>query len=290
MKKIILFILIITIGCNPREKISINSTFVFNEASIHYKVDGDGEPVLFIHGGYLDLSMWDSQIDDLTKAGFQVIRYSDISHGKTESVKEEILGCEIAKRLIDELGIKKINLVGLSWGAMLAADYALTYPENIDRMILVSPGLNGWQYFVDSLAAQNAQEGYKALERGDTLSYAESFQRNWTDGPRREKSKVNAKVREKIGSMIRSNLRSHGGKNWSKLQSPPAIERLEEISCPTLLVVGEYDVLNIPLTADLLSKRIQNTQTYEMKSVEHTLNMENPKEFNRIVIEFLKEK
>ena len=85
MKRIILFILITIFACKPGEKSAIDSYLKVGNARIHYKVNGDGEPVLFIHGGYLDLSMWDSQIEDLSKAGFHVIRYSDIGHGKTES-------------------------------------------------------------------------------------------------------------------------------------------------------------------------------------------------------------
>ena len=85
MKRIILFILVTIFACNPGKKLAIDSSFNVHKAKIHYKVNGDGEPVLFIHGGYLDLSMWDSQIEDLSKAGFQIIRYSDIGHGKTES-------------------------------------------------------------------------------------------------------------------------------------------------------------------------------------------------------------
>jgi pimeloyl-ACP methyl ester carboxylesterase len=68
------------------------------------------------------------------------------------------------------------------------------------------------------------------------------------------------------------------------------MERLKEISCPALVVVGEHDVLDIKKIVELLSKKIHNSQTYEIKGAAHTLNMEKPKEFNELVIEFLKKK
>lgn len=282
----IIFLLLIALIYNPGDRNIQNSVLDIGGAQIHYKVDGAGEAVLFLHGGYLDLSMWDCQTDDLVHAGYQVVRYSDIGHGKTESGEENIFGYKIANRLMDELGIEKIHVIGLSWGAMTAVDLAMAYPKKTERLILVSPGLNGWQYFADSLAAENHHEGTVALEQGDTLRFIEAFQKNWTDGPRRASSQVNAGVRKKIGSMILNNLRKHSGSSWSKLRSPSSIH-LEKINCPVLVVHGEHDVLDIHQIVDLLSEKIPEVQTVELKGVAHTLNMENPKEFNELIIEFL---
>jgi 3-oxoadipate enol-lactonase len=276
---------------NPLPSATSDSTekrLSYEKANIHYRVSGEGEPVLLLHGGFLDLSMWDSQIDALIKAGFRVIRYSDIGHGKTESGTKQLLGCAIAKALLDTLGIQTINIVGLSWGARIAMDFALTYPEKMKRLVLVSPGLNGWNWGLDTLAGKNNEAMFKAMNSNDTLMIVEAFQRNWTDGPRRDKTKVNAAVRQTIAAMITNNLRRHWGEQWSREQRPPSGERLEKITCPTLLVKGECDVLDIIAIVDLLSKKLPDSRTVEIKGVAHTLTMEKPEEFNKAAIDFLK--
>jgi 3-oxoadipate enol-lactonase len=260
----------------------------YDSAKIHYEVRGQGEPLLLIHGGFLDLSMWDSQIDDLVKAGYQVIRYSDIGHGKTQQGNKEIVGCAIAKKLLDTLKVKKVTIVGLSWGAMEAMDFALTYPERMNRLVLVSPGLNGAKRGIDSLVTKNTEEMFKAVQRGDTLMVAEEFMRSWAYGPRRDKSLVNEDVRNKIKAIILKNLHRHWGGQWATLQNPPAIERLAEIKSPTLLVLGEHDVLDINKNVEIISGKIPNSKIYNMKGVAHMLPMEKPVEFNTLLIKYLK--
>lgn len=283
-----LLIGLIISACQFRDSNTINSFLEIDTAKIHYETTGEGEPLLFIHGGYLDLSMWDAQVDELTNAGFQVIRYSDIGHGKTISGNEKLFGHEIALRLIDKLEIDKINVVGLSWGAMIATDFSLEYPEKIERLILVSPGLHGWQqYFADSLAAENYNKRIEAQEQGDTLRFIEAFQKNWTDGPRRDASRVDPQVRKKIGSMILNNLQNHPEQSRSELQLPPAIERLQKINCPVLVVKGEHDVLDIHQITELLSDKIPDVQTVEIQGAGHTLTMEKPMEFNELIIKFI---
>ncbi|MDH3651852.1 MAG: alpha/beta hydrolase, partial [Saprospiraceae bacterium] len=106
---------------------------------IHYIVEGEGTPVLLMHGGYLDLRMWDQQVPALVDNGYQVIRFSDLGHGDSRSQGSSIQGRLIIDTLLTSLGIPSVHLIGLSWGAMLAVDYVLYNPKKVTSMVLVSP-------------------------------------------------------------------------------------------------------------------------------------------------------
>ena len=74
---------------------------------------------------------------------------------------------------------------------------------------------------------------------------------------------------------------------WPK---PPTAERLSELKVPTLIVVGEKDTKTMLDTADILKDKITGVEMVKVPGVSHHLNMENPKEYNRVVVGFLKKR
>ena len=109
---------------------------------IFYQVFGQGSPLVLIHGGGADHRMWREQVDYFKKE-YKVVVYDIRGHGRSnfeENDRPDINDLEI---LADELGLKKINLAGLSLGAILALDFALANPARVEKLILLSPGLIG---------------------------------------------------------------------------------------------------------------------------------------------------
>ena len=72
--------------------------------------------------------------------------------------------------------------------------------------------------------------------------------------------------------------------------NPPAIQRLGTITAPTLVIVGERDVIDFQRSADLLVERIPGVQKVIMPGVGHMANMEDPARFTEIVLGFLVER
>jgi pimeloyl-ACP methyl ester carboxylesterase len=68
---------------------------------------------------------------------------------------------------------------------------------------------------------------------------------------------------------------------------PPAIDRLAEISTPTLVISGALDMSDIHEITNLLKQQVPGIQAVESPDVAHMVNMERPEEFNRVVVEFL---
>jgi pimeloyl-ACP methyl ester carboxylesterase len=77
------------------------------------------------------------------------------------------------------------------------------------------------------------------------------------------------------------------GEEWEP--EPPAADRLPDVQAPTLLIVGDEDQPSVFAAADLLGRELPNVRKVVMHGTAHVPNMERPEEFNRIVLDFLKD-
>lgn len=106
--------------------------------AIHYDVTGRGPTVVLLHGGGLDLRMWNALLPQLTPA-HRVVRWDAPGHGAstapahpTAETTDELLA------LLDHLRIGRATLVGFSMGAGTATGFAIRYPRRVDRLVLIS--------------------------------------------------------------------------------------------------------------------------------------------------------
>ncbi len=70
---------------------------------------------------------------------------------------------------------------------------------------------------------------------------------------------------------------------------PPAVQQLDRISLPTLIITAEYDIEFCREIADLMEQKIPNTEKVDIPDATHFMLMEKPEEFNKIVFDFLSE-
>lgn len=288
MKFLFFVLVLISVSCKESKYAEKEIYLYKGQHKIQIKTTGKGAPIIFAHGGYLDLEMWDPQVAEF-KNTHRIIRFSDLGHGKTVRAKSPLLGYEIINDITTQYPDEKFVLVGLSWGAILCVDFALNYPHKVEKLVLVSPGLNGWPYFKDSLALKNYRLRQDAIANVDILKAAELFHQNWVVGPRRHKNDLDESFYSKSLAMIIDNMRNHWQEDWSDLDTLVARTRLERIKTPTYIVVGKYDAEDILLIAEEYHERIENSTKIEMDSVAHLLNMENPKGFNEIIKDILNE-
>jgi len=257
------------------------------QSRIYYEISGDGPPVVLIHGGLLNLHMWDPQMDAFT-ARYRVLRYDASSHGRSITPPDAYFDHEDLDGLLTHLGVNRAVLVGLSMGGRIAIDFALEHPDRVEALVLVGSGLSGFRF--DSPEVQEARpEAIEAWGAGDWDRVTEIFQRQWTDGPHRSPEEVDPEVRETVRAMIRSTLEraAEGQVTEGRTMDPPAIDRLDELDVPTLVIVGELDMPDIHDIADLVLAANPNAELVEIDGVAHMVNLEKPEEFNRVVLDFL---
>ncbi len=114
-------------------------TLDVTNGSIHCEILGQGHPVILIHGGFGDRRMWDQQFQELA-AHYLVVRYDHRGFGRSSFPDQPYSPIEDLLRLMEELKIQQAHVVGNSIGGSLALDFALQYPERVNRMVLVAAG------------------------------------------------------------------------------------------------------------------------------------------------------
>ena len=107
---------------------------------MNYKVEGNGETLVFLHGLSDNLLYWEFLASSL-KDDYQVIRLDFRGHGESELDDDEITIGQFANdltNLLEELDVDKINLIGFSLGGAVALDFAVKYPEKVSSLVLMS--------------------------------------------------------------------------------------------------------------------------------------------------------
>jgi len=256
-----------------------------NGALLHYRREGAGFPILMLHAGVADSRMWQPQVDEFAKQ-FDVIRPDMRGFGDSElpagpwTARDDLLG------LMDVLRLKPAHLVGCSMGGSLAIDFAIDHPERVSKLVLVGAGVSGAQQ--DPRHEGLYAEVMAADERGDMNAVNELEMYLWLDGPNRPRGYVAQPLRELFLDMNGRNLNADWAKSPIQNLEPPAAKRLDEITAPTLVIVGDADLEPIRETADLLASSIHGARKAVIRDAAHLPNLEPPDEFNRLVLDFLR--
>jgi 3-oxoadipate enol-lactonase len=256
-------------------------------ARLYYEIAGDGDPVVFIHGGFLDRRMWDEQFAFFAQR-YQAIRYDMRCAGKTETFPstESYTHYQDLYNLLHELQLRRVTLIGLSLGARTALDFAIEYPELVQKLVVVSPNISGYE-FRDEWINEHGAKMLKALAAKDLVGAVEELLILWTDGPDRTSSQVDPDVRERIREMVTHAFPlSRLAPNVGHLE-PPALGRLAEMHMPTLIVMGDKDIPEVHLNGKRLHEQVVGAELAMISDVAHTLIMEKPEEFNTLVDHFL---
>ncbi|NIN92858.1 alpha/beta fold hydrolase [bacterium] len=256
------------------------------KTKLYYEEMGEGLPLVMIHGGGLNHHMWDDQFEVFAEE-HRVIRYDARNHGQSAGIPGDFKHYEDLHELLEQLNIEKAAILGLSLGGRIAIDFAIAYPERISAIILVAPGVSGFE-LKSEIFKENSKRMDEALRAGNVELGVEYFQRSWTDGPYRTPSQVDSAVREKVKTMALNTVNKWNPESVAKELDPPAVNRLNEIQAPTLVVVGDLDMPGILEIVQMIKENVAGAETFTIADVAHMVNMEKPEDFNKIVLDFLK--
>ena len=115
----------------------------------------------------------------------------------------------------------------------------------------------------------------------------EWFQRSWTDGPKRTPQQVDPVVRERVRLMALETLTKPGA-GRGDLKEMDAAGRLGELRVPLLAIVGDLDMSDIHEIVDQLVAKVPGARKVVIAGAGHMVNLEQPTEFNRTLMEFLR--
>ncbi|WP_392543569.1 alpha/beta fold hydrolase [Oryzobacter telluris] len=245
--------------------------------------------VLLLHAGVADRRLWDPQWDDLT-AVRDTVRADLRGFGESVTPPDGPLD-HVADvvALLDALGIARAHLVGASFGAGVAVTLALQHPDRVASLLLAPPGgsllteLTG--DLQDFLVAERA-----ALAADDLDAATEANLVAWVVGPERERSAVDPAVVEAVRRMQHAVFVL--GETWPDdvdevEPDPPITDHLDEITCPTTVLVGHFDLETSRAAADLVEGLVPGARRVDWPDVAHLPSMERPADFTALLLDHL---
>ncbi|MDE0050042.1 MAG: alpha/beta hydrolase [Rhodospirillales bacterium] len=245
---------------------------------------GSGPAVVFSHGTLMDAAMFEPQLDHLAERGYRAIAYN--SRVLTGEPAPHTLGdlVEDCRALLDDLGIGKCVLAGMSVGGFTALEFALAYPERLQGLIVIAA----------------TSKDYTAAERE---AYHGQFDKLDVDGwvPRPFAEWVAPFCFGETTLARNSALADHWVERWattvparavlfqgrSWLDKEDITERLAAVRIPVLVVHGEEDV-PLPIErAEVMANALPDATFLRVPEAGHSVNLESPAVVNATIARFL---
>jgi pimeloyl-ACP methyl ester carboxylesterase len=261
------------------------------DIDIAYKIFGKGKPLLLIPGFSMTMDMWDPNM--LTRLSFNhtVIVFDNRGIGKTTAGNDskEFSIAQFANDTAGFLAALKldgvssnnhpIDILGLSLGGFIAQEFALTYPEKADRLILLVSGCGG----KETIPPQISPEAFRSMVSGNAskeLFLSTLFPSEWIN--------ENIDYIEKnfvfpMGKVSTLNLlrQSQAAGSWE------ACDRLSNITSPTLVVAGTEDITSLPANSMMIAEKIPGAWLVQIKGGGHGLMFQYPDKLVNILNTFL---
>jgi 3-oxoadipate enol-lactonase len=171
------------------------------------------------------------------------------------------------KNLLDHLKIECASLVAQSMGGRTCLGFAIDYPDCVQALVMADT-TGG---FADARMAQLRAENEAALAEPNPppRTYARHFP---------QEQPAQAFLYEAIRAL-----------NPPRHEAPipgPTVEQVRTVRTPTLLIVGEHDVITPPSMIKMFQSYIPHARLAEVSGAGHSVYFEKPEEFNRVVLEF----
>lgn len=260
----------------------MNQFITSNGNQIAYTIDGDGPWLTLSHSLASNMSMWNPQMHILTKH-FKVLRFDTRGHGKSSGPIDPYTLDDLAQDsydLFQTLGVDRTHWLGLSMGGMIGQTLILKYPHLFTSLVLAD---------TTSKRPDNARQMWgerilQAKTEGMTAMVDSTLQRWFADDFRKNNPAIIQEIAYGIGS---TSVNGFCG-CCEAISHINTFDRLTEITCPTLIMVGEHDHGTPPHMAKSMKEKMPNAHFHEIPNAGHISNVEQPEIFNQYLMAFYK--
>ncbi|WP_291103114.1 MULTISPECIES: alpha/beta fold hydrolase [unclassified Flavobacterium] len=261
-----------------------NLTINVNNFNFSYDDVGDGSiPIIFLHGFPFDKTMWRGQLDFL-KSSYRLIACDIRGFGKSTDEESplsiDLFGNDLIQ-FMDTLNIDKAIVCGLSMGGYLALNVIKRFPSHFEALILCDT-----QCIADT--AESKEKRYKIIEEIETdgvTNFNEGFIKNVF-----HKDSITNKTElvEQLRSVVFSNSQHIISQGLVALaKRSETCSSLGEISIPTLIICGREDQVTPLAQFEFMNEHNKGSILHIIDNAGHVSNLEQPKEFNKYLGEFL---
>tara|TARA_Y100000590_G_scaffold270654_1_gene303957 strand:+ start:195 stop:986 length:792 start_codon:yes stop_codon:yes gene_type:complete len=235
--------------------------------SYSLKKINEKNPIVFIHGVGLNKEIWDPQINFFKD--YNTLTYDLLGHGKTPLKKSKIIFEDFSKqlnRLINELNLGKIHLVGFSLGSLIAKHFAAKNNDKLSSLIL-----HGSIYKRTEDQIRVVKNRLELAKMNRPASKQAALRRWFTE----DFLKKNPHIYKKIYSILNQNKRIDFLKCYELFVNYIDDDNmLKKINVNTLITTGENDVGSTPEMSRNLTKIIGRSKFIEIKKGKHLCSIE----------------
>src|SRR5215203_2454857 len=264
------------------------------DINIAYKQFGQGKPILFISGTSQTKDVWDlTLLSQLAATNHTVIVFDNRGMGETTVGTKPFSIEQFANDtagLLDALQVEKADVFGASLGSFIAQELTLKYPQKVDRLILHATYCGGNETVYPSgqaaetlmtLASPQVLQNMTAEQQAMILAPI-MFPPEWLEEhPEILNTVIQlTPVRSATPAIIQQQGLAVG--TWKG-----SCDRLSGITQPTLVIIGDQDLLAPPANSLMMAQRIPNSWLVIMEGTGHGAMWQVPNEFTAYIQNFL---
>ena len=249
---------------------------------VGYDDVGTGMPVVFVHGFPHHRGLWAPQLDALARrtrcVALDLPGFGESTPRADASV--DAFADDVVA-LLDHLGIERAVVAGLSMGGYVALALWRRHPARCHALVLADTKAAA----DDDAARAKRREMIAMARRGGSAAVAEAMLPGMVGKSTRERS---PELVAHVDAMLRAaSVEGIVGALEAMMTRPDATPTLPRIDVPTLVVVGEEDILTPPAVARVLADAVPGARLETIGSAGHVSNLERPAAFNYVLGEFL---
>jgi 3-oxoadipate enol-lactonase len=252
-----------------------------DNSSIHYESQGEGPPIVFVHGLGGTSNVWHAQRVALSRY-FRIVTFDLTGSGRSDRSRRSYsidTWADNVAGLMDHLHIEQAVVVGHSMGTVIVQKFAAKYPQRTKAIVLagalVELGAPGKEAF-----AKRAE----TVEKDGMIGIADAVLGGaLSAGTREGNPALTGLVRELL---LSNDPLCYAGHCRALIEGSARADQAN-ISCPTLLLVGDQDpVTSLPLQRQIAGA-IANSRIRIVPNTAHLTMLETPGAFNAALLEFL---
>ncbi|MBM7059268.1 alpha/beta hydrolase [Pseudomonas sp. UL073] len=271
------------------------------------KAPANGRTVVLLHGKNFCAATWEQSIAVLSQAGYRVIAPDQIGFCASSKPQGYQFSfnqlAQNTQQLLAARGIDKATVIGHSMGGMLAARFALNYPQNVQRLVLVNPiGLEDWQAAgvpyasIDQLYQGELKTSYESIK-----AYQQRFYYNGHWKP--EYDRWVTMLAGLYNGPDKRLVAWNQAQTSDMLFSQPVIHEFARLQTPTLLMIGGKDrtapganrapkdiaarLGNYPELGRQAAARLPHGTLVEFPELGHSPQVEAPERFHKTLLDQL---
>jgi pimeloyl-ACP methyl ester carboxylesterase len=241
-----------------------------NDINICYEVQGKGYPIAMIMGLSANMDWWDPNLIAQVSKKYRAVTFDNRGAGRTDAPKIDYsikMFADDTAKLLDSLKIEKAHILGISMGGMIAQEFALDYPQRVEKLVLCSTNCGASKSVqpgpkvLGVLMSGGAGKAEDIVKNTIPLLFTEDFMK-----------KNPAYMKQVTDQLMKAPITPDAFTRQVKaIMAWDTYARLPRIKAPALVMHGKKDILVPPENAKIIADRIPGAKLAYFENSGHGL-------------------